>query len=112
MKQLEKLIINTNDTKYFARAWRTETLKAQAVNEITRVLQAFVPDNFHVKVVEGDYEVPGFPHAPRYKFAATVRAKDPDGSDAHFFVQSYTEAGCLAKLLAVIFDGNGFYPLT
>lgn len=112
MRQLEKLIINTNDAKYFARGWRTETLKSHAANEVTKMVQAFIPEGFHVKVVEGEWEVSGFPHAPRHTFMATLRSQDPDGSDAHFVVHSYSEAGCMAKLLAVILDGRGFYPLT
>lgn len=107
-----KHIINTDDTKYFARVWRTENLRVTATDEITKILQAFIPEGFHVRIDKGEFEVPGFPHAPRYKVTATLRCKDPEGSDAHFFVQSHTEAGCLAKLLAHILDGRGFYPLT
>jgi hypothetical protein len=41
-----------------------------------------------------------------------VQDANPDGSDAHFFVMAYTREGIVAKLLAHILDGGGFYPLT
>ena len=57
--------INTNDCKYFARIWRTDILKAEASKEIEKMLQAFIPERFHVVIVEGEHEVPGFEFAPQ-----------------------------------------------
>ena len=49
---------------------------------------------------------------PRYKFRGTVKDSKVDGSDAHFVVSGYTREGVIAKLLACILDGGGFFPLT
>lgn len=109
---LDKLQINTREAKYKARAWRTNVLRREASDEVTKLLQAFVPAHFSVDIKECDEEVPGFPYAPRYKFSGYVRDPAPEGSDAHFFVMGYTREGVVAKLLAHILDGGGFFPLT
>lgn len=104
--------INTDGAKYKARAWRTDTLREEASREVTKMLQAFVPAGFTVEIRECDEPVPGFPHAPPYKYSGILRDSDRDGSDAHFFVLAYTRSGVVAKLLAHILDGGGFYPMT
>jgi len=104
--------INTDDCKYFSRVWRTEVLKQEANEQIEKMLQAFIPERFVVRIEEQDHEVPGFPFAPRYKFYGTVKDSKPDGSDAHFMVSGYSRHGVIAKLLADILDGGGFFPLT
>jgi hypothetical protein len=108
----ERLVINTQEADYFARAWRTDILRKAAEREVVKMVQAFVRSDFHVRVDKVDHEVPGFPHAPNYKIMATLCDKDRDGSDAHICVHAYTEAGALAKLLSTILDGKGFFPLT
>lgn len=104
--------IGSNAYKYQARAWRTEHLKEKAIDEVTTMLQAFVPEGFEVHITEAESPVPGFPHAQPYKFRGMLRCADPNGSDAHFFVEAYTRQGVIAKLLAHILDGRGFFPLT
>jgi hypothetical protein len=104
--------INTDDCKYLARVWRTEVLRHEANEQVEKMLQAFVPERFVVRIEEQEHEVPGFPFAPRYKFYGTVKDSKPDGSDAHFIVSAYSRQGVLAKLLAVILDDGGFFPLT
>lgn len=112
MNELDGLTIGTREAKYKARAWRTDVLRREAADEVTKLLQAFVPTHFEVGIRECDEEVPGFPHAPRYKFAGKVADASPDGSDAHFIAFGYTRDGVVARLLAHILDGGGFYPLT
>lgn len=107
-----KSYFDLDEVKYAARCWRHEILKAQAAHDVEKMLQAFLPQGFKVDMRDCDTEVPGFPHAPNYKVMATVRDSNPDGSDAHFFVQAYTHAGAAAKLLGVILDGRSFYPMT
>ena len=104
--------INTNDCKYFARVWRTDVLKAEASTQVEKMLQAFIPERFHVVIEEQEHEVPGFEFAPRYKFRGTVKDSKVDGSDAHFTVSAYTRERVIAKLLACVLDSRTFFPLT
>lgn len=109
--------INTDEMKYRARAWRTEVLKREARYETARMLQAFLPIGFIVDVREDDHEVPGFPHAPWYKFRATLRdgRKDDEGrapSDINVNASGYTREGATARLLAYLLDGTCFFPMT
>lgn len=83
-----------------------------ATEQVAIMLQAFVPNGFEIRISETDEEVPGFPHAEHYHFRGTMRDSRADGSDAHFTVASYTQDGVRAKLLAVILEKRGFYPLT
>lgn len=110
--KIQNLTIDTDKTKYAARAWRTEVLRYEANDQIAKIMQAFVPENFHVELIERESDVPGFPHAPRYKFDAYFKDTRRDGSDAHVIVSAYTREGAVAKLLAYILDGRGFFPLT
>ncbi len=108
----EHSVINSQETKYAARVWRTHILKAEAEKEIKKILQAFVPEGFEVKINEGNAVVG---QETQHKFHGILRA-NPNGvranSDAHFFVQADTRAAIYAKLLAVILENKGFFPLT
>jgi hypothetical protein len=104
--------INTREAKYQARCWRDKILREEAAKQVTKMLQAFLPEGFIVRIEERESEVPGFPHAPRYKFSGTFCDGRPDGSDAHFCVEGYSREGVEARLLAIIVEGRGFFPLT
>lgn len=104
--------IGSEHYKYQARAWRTEHLRKQAIDEVTKMLQAFIPEGFEVEISECDSPVPGFPHAKPYKFRGMLHDPNPEGSDAHFFVEGYSREGVIAKLLAHIIEGANFFPLT
>lgn len=109
--------INTDEMKYRARGWRTEVLKKQAQYEVAKMLQAFLPVGFIVEVREEEHDVPGFPHAPRYKYRATLcdGRRDEEGrarSDINVNTSGYTREGAQAKLLASLLDTTCFFPMT
>lgn len=109
--------INTDTMKYRARAWRTGILKEQAQYEVAKMLQAFLPAGFVVEVHEDEHEVPGFPHAPHYKFRAKLcdGRRDDEGrppSDIHVIASGYSREGAMAYLLAHLLDTTSFFPMT
>ena len=104
--------INSDEAKYQARAWRTDVFRKEASREVLTMLQAFIPEGFIVSISECDEAVPGFPHAARYRQRGILHDPSQNGSDAHFYVLAYTREGVIAKLLAHILDGQGFFPLT
>lgn len=101
--------LDPESTRYWARVWRHETLLREAKIEVEVLLNAFLPAGHVIRIEERDSEVPGFPHAPHYKFSGYF--ENPN-SDAHFFVNAYTREGAKAKLLAHILEGRGYFPLT
>jgi len=87
-------------------------LKQEAEKEIKKLLQAFVPAGFEVKISNGGGIVG---QEQQSKFHGVLQA-DPNGerknSDCHIFVQADTRVGIYCKLLTLILEGRGFYPMT
>ncbi len=98
--------------KYAVRVWRTKVLKDDAALEVEKMVHAFLPVGFHVKIEQKDAEVPGFPFAPHYTHQGIFEDSKVDGSDAHFYVQGYSREDVHCKLLGVILSGRGFFPFT
>ena len=100
------------DFGYAKRVWRTKVLAQAASIEVQTMLQAFLPEGFTVKIERREAEVPGFPFSPKYQFCATFGDPNPKGSDAHLFVQGYTEDDVRCRLLGLILSRRGFFPMT
>ncbi len=58
MTKIQDLSINTSNARYAARVWRTETLRHEANEQIVKMMQAFVPENFHVEIIEHQSDAP------------------------------------------------------
>jgi hypothetical protein len=115
--------VDKEDRDYAARVKRTYELREQSAVEIRKLLEAFRPPHY---VIETRRNLVPTPAPERTWFGqehdrlaqdpntwfATLKDPRPDGSDAHIFVMARTEAGALAKLLAHIVDGGGFFPMT
>ncbi len=101
---------------YHTRCWRTKVLREAAGLEVAKLISAFVPDGFTIQI-RHDVLVCGGegPDKDRvWPVVATLGQFNADGSgsDAHFFAAAETTPGVLCKLLAIVLDGRGFYPLT
>jgi hypothetical protein len=115
--------VDKSDQDYAARVKRTYELREQSAVEIRKLLEAFRPPNFVIETRRNlaPARAPertwfGQEHdrlaADPNTWLAYLKDPRPDGSDAHIFVMARTEAGALAKLLAHIIDGGGFFPMT
>ena len=89
-------------TPYRARVWRTNHLVEPAMAEVRTMVQALAGSK-GVRMERGDFEAPGFPHAAHDKFLVRWGA---------FCAQGKTEGGALARILALMLEGGGYYPLT
>jgi len=96
-------------TQYRARVWRTEILLKEAEDKLDTMIMGLLPEYYEYKIEECDTEVPGFPHARHYKFCLKLTSKK---DVPHFYTESYSKAGCKAKLLGILFEGQPCYPLT
>lgn len=109
---------------YAARVLRTKLLTEHAGKEVASLVRALVPHGFEISIerdkLVGDANriVVGsetWPYVVTLR-DARLRSDDPNereaASDAHIFCAGRTLAGALGKLLAVILDGGGFFPLT
>jgi hypothetical protein len=115
--------IDKADQDYHARVQRTYEIKDRAATEIRRLLEAFRPPHYVIETRRNCAPTPkpertwfGNEHDelasnPR-TWIACLKDSRPDGSDAHVYVMAVTETGALAKLLAHIMDGGGFFPMT
>jgi len=100
------------EVNYDARVWRTSRLRPAAAAEVEKLLTAFIPEGFHVRIELGKLVVDPNGTSRTWPVVATLCDRNPEGSDAHIFVSAETIDGARAKLLAIIIDGGGFFPMT
>lgn len=98
--------------EYRARVWRYECLRESSALEVRKMLQAFCPPNFIIEVTKKEAEQPGFPYAEKFHYHAYMHDPRLEGSDAHIFVQGYTEDDCYCRLLGLCLAKKGFFPMT
>jgi hypothetical protein len=121
-QQAGRAVEKTN-RDYDARVRRTYEIRDRASFEIRKLLEAFRPPTFVIQTRKNHAPTPcpertwfGNEHdalaADPNTWIACLRDVDPKGSDAHIYVMARTENGALAKLLAHILDGGGFFPMT
>lgn len=119
--------VDKGDRDYHVRAKRTHELREKSAVQVREMLEAFKPPHYVIEtrrnvghganpcsacgVTWFGRELDGL-MASSGSWLAYLKDPRPDGSDAHIFTISRTEAGALAKLLAVIIDGGGFFPMT
>jgi hypothetical protein len=120
-------LVDKSDRDYYERARRTRELRDQAALEVMRQLEAFRPPNYVIEVRKNapqqsnvcsacgvtwfGREFDALMASPD-AWVACLKDPDPKGSDAHIFMMARTREGALAKLLAHIIDGGGFFPMT
>lgn len=116
-----------SDRDYHVRAKRTHELRERAAVEVRQLLERFKPPHYVIETRQnvgqqsnpcGTCGVTWFGReadglmASSSSWLAYLKDPRPDGSDAHIFAIARTETGALAKLLQVIMDGGGFFPMT
>lgn len=100
--------------KYGSRIWRTQKLKVQAGNDLAILLQAFVPNGFHVRIEKRTFITEEKGMLPK-EWACVGYLESIEGkSDAHCFAYGDSFDAVRARLLAYILDDEygPFFPMT
>lgn len=119
-QRLREKIFGTHgkdDQSYEARVARTYKLRGEATVDVRRMLEAFRPPGFviELKRYQPVSDNAGFRTWPFVVSLhdARIGTKDHEqASGTNIFTCSETEGGAYAKLLAVILEGRGFFPMT
>jgi hypothetical protein len=120
--------LDKGNRDYHERARRTKEIRELASLDVMRLLEAFRPPNYVIEVRKNIPQQPGNGcstcggtwfgrefdalKASPDTWVACLKDPNPKGSDAHIYMMARTREGALAKLLAHIIDGGGFFPMT
>lgn len=91
-----------SDKEYQGRVYRDRHLKRCAHYDLETMLYALKGQGMEVVIDSGEYPIKGHNFAPPHKYCVRMD---------QWFATGYTEAGAIARMLALMLDGS-FTPLT
>ena len=105
------MIRDLDSMVYQSRVFRTKQLRESSAKQVEIMVRSFLSKDGFIEFQDIDSPKPGFPYAKNDKVSATFRSdRSPDY--AHIFVTAENRDACFAKILAVILEGHGWFPMT